>query len=109
MLQSASQIFAGDERKLEEAFYRGGIWRIVHLYHNSSWRHDGDENRLKSFDKLYNSQNQMNKEPASAAADLSRFMLGAVSECCIREGNLAFVDWLEMRLMVIYTTQYCNK
>ena len=81
----------------------------MHLYHNSSWRHNGDENRRRSFDRLHSPQCQVNKEPASAAADLSELMLGAVSECCIREGNLAFLDWLEIRPMVIYTTQSCSK
>lgn len=84
LLQEALQICAGDERKLEEAYYRDGSWRIVHRYYVSSWRHDGGENRRESFDRLYSPQYQVNKKPASAAADLSELMLGAVSKGCNR-------------------------
>ncbi len=39
----------------------------------------GDEHRHKSFDRMHNPQYQVNKEPASAAADLSELIAGAKS------------------------------
>ena len=71
-------------RKLFIVAEPGRTWRIVHRYYNSFWRHDGGEDRRKSFDRLYSPHYQVDKELASAAADLSELMLGAVSECCIR-------------------------